>query len=161
MAGKEVRWLLIKAGITVLAVIVLAGGVFCFHRMEGYGMYPEIRDGDLVITLRHGTVGSNDCVVYRDQDGKRRVGRIAGLPGQVITIENGLIRVDGSAMSYEGFYVTGAAEGGVSCPYQISEDAYFIVNDYRADTNDSRLSGEVRKEDLCGRVIFLFRRRGF
>ena len=43
----------------------------------------------------------------------------------------------------------------------LEEDEYFILNDFRNDTADSREYGPVKKENVKGKLLYLLRRRGF
>ena len=54
------------------------------------------------------------------------------------------------------------AEGSaVSFPYTVEEGKAFILNDYREDTDDSRIFGAVDMKDIDGPFLFTLRRRGF
>ena len=52
-------------------------------------------------------------------------------------------------------------ESGIKYPVTLAEDEYFILNDYRDDTADSRAYGPIKASAIKGKVIFLLRRRGF
>lgn len=150
---------LILAGILAVALIF----VFQIHRMTGNEMSPFVRDGDLCIFLRPGDSYLNDVVLYEDADGKKRVGRIVARGGQTVAFaEQGGYTVDGYQPTEEIPYETWPAEdGGAGDSVALAEDEYFILNDFRQLTNDSREMGAVKKSQIKGKLLFLMRRRNF
>jgi signal peptidase I len=74
--------------------------------------------------------------------------------------EDGQLLVNGNVQSEEIFYPTYAAAGGVTYPYTVPEDAYFVLCDFRTASSDSRDYGAVAKKDIDGRVMTILRRRG-
>ena len=150
-----VRIAVLAAVITILVTVV--GGVFICHTSD---MYPAVRDGDLVITLRLGTLHSTDIVAY-DYEGKTCFGRIVGEPGDEIYIdENGEYTVNGTHPYETVFYETKVRESDrMTYPYTIKEGEYFVLADAREQGMDSRSIGPVT--ELKGKVVLLLRRRGF
>lgn len=154
--------LLIKiAAIAVALWLVLA---FVLGVTINYcnNMHPAVNDGDLVISLKLQRPYLNAAVIY-SHDGKKRTGRVVGLPGSVIDIsENGELLVNGAIASEDIFYPTKKAENSkVKYPYSVEEGRAFILNDRREDIDDSRSFGAVSMDDIEGPLIFLMRRRGF
>ena len=105
----------------------------------------------------------NDVVLYEDEDGKKRVGRIIASGGQVVEFaEEGGFKVDDYQPTEENPYKTYKAEkGNVKYPLQLKEDEYFILNDFRQITTDSRELGGIKKSRIKGKFLFLMRRRSF
>ena len=131
---------------------------------HGSQMFPAIRDGDLILAFlpaKHYPAGA--VVVYRTKEGIKRIGRIVAVPEDVVDIsEDGLLSVNERIVSEEIFYPTsfeGAQIGAL--PLKIPEDSYYILNDHRTETDDSREYGVISRTDLCGKAFWLFRRRGF
>ena len=76
--------------------------------------------------------------------------------------EKGELYVNNAIASEDIFYPTYKAEGSaVSFPYTVEEGKAFILNDYREDTDDSRIFGAVDMKDIDGPFLFTLRRRGF
>lgn len=69
--------------------------------------------------------------------------------------------INGSHPNEEVFYPTQIADTNLPLPYTLSEGEFAVLNDYRSDLNDSRTYGVIKKDALKGKVIFIFRRRGF
>lgn len=126
-------------------------------------MYPYVKDGDFCIFYRLDKIYLNDVVLYEDENGKKRVGRIIASGGQVVEFaEEGGFKVDDYQPTEENPYKTYKAEKGkVKYPLQLKEDEYFILNDFRQITTDSRELGDIKKNQIKGKLLFLMRRRSF
>lgn len=160
--GRMLLGLLVK--LAVAAALVWAVFTFVLGLSVHYGnnMHPAVRDGDLVVSYRLQKPFINAVVLYRI-NGKTEVGRVIALEGSVVDIaENGLLTVNGAATSDEIFYATYQAENSpVRFPYTVETGKVFILNDFRNDTNDSRVFGAIDRKDLQGPLLFTARRRNF
>ena len=153
---------LIKLAATALAVWLMFTFVLGITIHYGNNMHPALRDGDLIISLRVQRPFLNAAVLY-EHDGKTCLGRVVGMPGNVIDISDvGALTVNGIAPAEEVFYPTYRCEtSDITYPYTVGEDKVFILNDFRSDTNDSRAFGAVDISDVKGPVLIMLRRRGF
>ena len=144
----------------VAVLLIFVGSVAVCHDNN---MFPAVGDGDLVITYKLGGYYNGDIVVYKVGD-TRRIGRVVGIPGDVIDIKDkeGYYTLNGT-MPYETIYfATRKAVGAtISYPYSVQEGEVFIFNDMRDDTYDSRSFGGVETEQIEGKAVLLIRRRGF
>lgn len=153
---------LAKTLILIAAVAALCTWILCFHRMTGNRMFPAVRDGDLCVFYRLENCGLGDVVLYEDEDGSLRVGRIAAVGGQTVNFpETGGYEVDGYQPLEEIPYETYAAEDGIGYPLALEEDEFFLLNDFRQDTSDGREIGPVKAGQIKGKLLVLLRRRGF
>lgn len=154
-------WGLLGKTLMLAAVLaVLLTQVFVVTQVSGNGMFPAVKDGDLVVGYRlQGSYAKNDVVVYT-QEGARQVGRVIGREGDVIVItESGELLVNGTTQSGEILYPTYAREGS-EYPYVVPEGSYFLLGDYRTTAKDSRDFGSIPRSALEGKVITILRRRG-
>lgn len=157
---RALRNLLIRMvilGGAVAAALIFVGGVAVSHDTN---MYPAVSDGDLAITYKLGGYYNGDIVVY-EHNGVMRFGRVAGIPGDVIDInENGSYTVNGvppvSSLNSATYL---AVDSTVVFPYTVGEGEVFVLNDYRDNAYDSRVLGGIT--DLKGKVVLLLRHRGF
>ena len=160
--GRLLIGLLVK--IAVAAAVVWSVFTFVLGMSVHYGnnMFPAVHDGDLLVSLRMQKPYINSVVLYRI-NGKTEVGRVIALEGSVVDIaKNGLLTVNGVAPTAEIFYATYQAENSsIEFPYTVESGKVFILNDFRDDTNDSRVFGAVDKKDLEGPMLFTVRRRNF
>lgn len=151
--------------VALLAAVIWA--VFTFvlgmHIMHGYGMHPNIKDGDLVVTYKLEAYHVGDAVAYKHPEtGETVISRIVAIGQNEIQItEIGELLINGSVPEEGVFYPTRQIEdSALAFPYQMSEEGYFLLDDYRTQGSDSRVFGEVQKDDLLGKVVYIFRRRG-
>ena len=156
----SLRRLLIKTGVIIAAAWILLHFVFGIYHLKGNRMYPALKDGDLVITYRLEPYKPAEVAAFR-HDEKIRFGRIVAFPGSTIDADEEGLTVDGVHLSEEVFYQTLMGEGCIDLPYTVPADSYFVLNDYRLDKSDSRSFGAISKQDMQGKVIYIFRRRGF
>ena len=154
--------LLIKIAVIVLAVWLVLTFVLSINIHYGNNMFPAVRDGDLIIGLRLQGPYLNAPVLY-EYDNKMCLGRVVGMPGNVIDIsDKGELTVNGTAPAEEVFYPTYRDEASdISYPYTVGDDEVFILNDFRTDTLDSRSFGAVSVNKLKGPILLMIRRRGF
>lgn len=143
-----------------LALWLVLTEVFCITQAEGNGMFPAVKDGDLIIAYRlQQEYVKSDVVVYT-VDGETRIGRIAARETDVVMLDDsGTLLVNGTTQTGEILYPTYAGEA-LSYPYTVPEGCVFILGDYRTQTEDSRDFGAVPLEDVVGKVITILRRRG-
>jgi len=153
---------LIKLGVVIGACFVLLTFVFGLHRQSNAEMNDSVKEGDLLIYYRLEKPVSGSVVVYKGADGEVHCGRIAAIGNDEIALESGGVDVNGVPMPQTIQYDTTEAEGStVEYPYCVPADSYFILNDYRPDTDDSRMYGAVDKKDVLGCLCFVLRRRNF
>ncbi len=110
--------------------------------VEGNSMLPALADGDQLVS---------DKASYRFRDPERFV------PGETVRIDpEGSIYVNGELLEehygLEPIEYAGLAEEEIT----LGEDEYFVLGDNRNISKDSRYSdvGNIRREDIIGRVIF-------
>lgn len=153
--------LLIKIAVLVIIVVIVLTWILGLHRMTGNNMFPFVKDGDLCIAYKLDDYTTGDVVLYRNDEGKMKLGRIVAVGGQSVDFpKDGGYTVDGYQPSEEITYQTFGANG-VKYPIDVGNDEVFIMNDFRSDTDDSRQFGGVKKSDIDGKLLFLIRRRGF
>ena len=153
-----VKTLVIAGSLYVILVFLIV-----VLRMEGNTMSPFVRDGDLCIFYRLGDIYLNDVVVYENAEGSFQVGRIVAGNGQKIDFpESGGYEVDGYRPSEEITYETYAnGNSSITYPLTLKKDEFFILNDFRTLTNDSREIGAVKRKQIKGKLLLLVRRRNF
>ena len=155
-------YLLLLGRVVLIAVIgvIVFTKVFLITQMNGNGMFPALRDGDLIVAFRlQGGFAKNDVVVY-SCGGERYVGRIAALERDTVMIDDsGILTVNGTEQIGEILFPT-YADGGLSFPFTVPDGCVFVLGDHRTDGGDSREKGAVSLESIEGKVITLLRRRG-
>ena len=101
---RAIRRLIIKIALIAIVATVLLTVVGSVAVSHDNNMFPAVGDGDLLITYKLGGYYNGDIVVY-EVDGVRRIGRVVGIPGDEIDINNeaGYYTINGT-MPYETIY---------------------------------------------------------
>ncbi len=148
--------------VALLAAVgyVLFAHVLLLAQASGNGMFPAVKDGDLVVAFRlQPDYVKNDVVVYA-ADGERRIGRVVARETDVVTLdESGTLLVNGTVQGGEILYPT-YAQGGNEYPLRVPEGHLFVLGDYRTHAEDSRTFGPVPLAQVEGKAITVIRRRG-
>lgn len=154
--GRLVMRLLVLA----LLAWLLFSRVFLVCQLEGNGMYPSMKDGDLLIGFRLQREYKNDDVVFFEYQGKTCLGRIVARSNDTVTLDDsGTLFVNGGSQAGEILYPSFAKEG-IEYPLRVPDGSVFVLGDYRTQTIDSRDFGPLPLEDIQGKLISLLRRRG-
>ncbi|KIS15523.1 signal peptidase I [Streptococcus equi] len=147
----------------IFSVVIISMFVFVFgvHFNKGEAMYPKVRDGDVLIYYRlTSDFQLGDVILYKSGE-QKVVGRIVAKEGDKIELsKDGELLVNGNIQQEEIFFPTQAMPGGITYPYTVEKNSYFILCDNREHASDSRFVGAVSKDDIKGKVVNLFRRRG-
>ena len=157
--ARDAKSLVLRVAVLAALAWVLFTQVFVLTQASGNSMFPAIKDGDLLIGYRQqGIYAKNDVVLYR-AGGKLRVGRILARENDLVNLDtSGTLVVNGSAQSGEILYPT-YAKDALEYPYTVPEGCFFVLGDYRTQSEDSRDFGPVPLEDVQAKVITLLRRR--
>lgn len=166
---KRRNKLALKEGyISLLIRIILIGivgyllftQVFIVTRATGNGMFPAVKDGDLIIGFRlQEHYEKNDVISYQI-GGIRRIGRYIAQENDVVLLEEeGTLLVNGTRQTGEIMYPTNPREG-TEYPHEVPEDHVFVLGDYRTESIDSRDFGSISMDNVEGKVITILRRRG-
>lgn len=159
-AFKELLYLVLKLAAVALILWAALTYVFGVFRLSGNNMYPMLKDGDLCVTYRLEEYHSGDVVAYRI-DGCIHFGRVIARAGDTVDGDERGVLINGMYPSEEIFYPTQMLDTGLALPVMLGEGQLLILNDYRGDLSDSRTYGVIHEDDLEGKIIFIFRRRGF
>ena len=119
-------------------------------------MSNTFNDGDICWVKKYGIKDLERYeVVIAKVNNKYLIKRVVGLPGEKIRIDNGKIYINGNVLeeSYSNFTeYSGIAEN----EYLIDNESYFLLDDNREYSVDSRYFGSVSKKNITGVVIFRF-----
>jgi len=154
---------LIKTAVFVGVAYILLACVLKITLVSGNRMSPFVRDGDLGIFYRLEDIYLNDVVIYENASGQEQIGRVVASGGQTVDFpEQGGYTVNEYQPAEEIPYETYRSENGsVIYPVELADGEYFILNDFRSITDDSREQGAISREQIKGKLLFLMRHRGF
>lgn len=153
--GWEIASWLLWLGGAVLVALLVRQYLFTFVVVDGSSMERTLSDGDVlavsIVKYHIGKPERGDVVVC-DYPGKEEhyVKRIIGLPGEEIEIMDGVVSINGMALSEP--YI--AEEPLLDLPKQIvPESSYFVMGDNRNHSNDSRSVGPIEEDLLMGKAF--------
>lgn len=159
---RAVRSFAGRLAFLIVFVYLLFGVLFRLVPVPNDDMKPALRARDLQLVYCYpSTLWNNEIVVY-EEDGKERTGRIVARPGDVVEItEDAQLKINNGFVS-EGdiYYSTPAYESEVTYPFELQEDEYFILSDFREGAIDSRQFGPIARDQITGKVIAVLRRSG-
>lgn len=174
----------IHTAILVFFTLCLSCTFFGNHiTVQESGMEPAIRIGDKVEYNKfNNNLTYGDIVVsYVDEDWRPNLvflSRVVGLPGDHITIENGICVINGKKNKHKllekqfSFYEhEEILPNGVKIrifsfdPHDISpnktvtipDDHYFLMGDYRSSNMNSRIMGPIPRKQIIGKVTGIHR----
>lgn len=158
---RQDTWALVRR-VLLLAVVLLIvlTQVFLVTRVEGTGMFPALKDGDLVVVYRLQSKFSRGDVIAYQHGGERYFGRIVAQSGDEVSIsDTGTLLVNGRLESGEILFPTNSADGqAYRCVVPMGY--VFVLGDYRTQTQDSRDFDCIPLSEVEGKIITLLRRRG-
>src|SRR5438105_2022705 len=144
--------------LTILMFLVIRMAVQNFN-VEGMSMEPNLHDKELILVdkwsyLFHAPA-RGDVIVFvaPPNPSQDYVKRIIGIPGDVITIRDTTVIVDG--VTLKEFYIDPSRQGNENAPIinvLIPSNEYFVLGDNRAGSSDSRAWGCVPKKNIIGRA---------
>ncbi|MCR5208174.1 MAG: signal peptidase I [Eubacterium sp.] len=157
--------------IALIVAMLLKSFVFANAVVPTGSMLDTIQLGDRVIASRleykFNEPERYDIIIFRFPDavdaGDNKtffVKRVIGLPGETVSIENGVVYVtgkDGKTIQLEDDFIKEPMNGSFG-PYEVPEDSYFMLGDNRNHSEDSRYWNNkfVHKDLIIGKVKFRY-----
>lgn len=143
--------------IVVAAVAVLVATIWMpVLQIFGSSMSPTLQEGEIVISVKGTEFQQGDLVAFYLGNNILVKRYIAG-PGQWVDMdEEGNVYVDGVLLDEPYIQEKSLGNANLDFPYQVPENRYFCMGDYRATSVDSRHTqvGCVAQEQIVGKIIF-------
>lgn len=118
-------------------------------------MEPAYHSGQFLILDKHSDdYGYGDVVAVRKENIEGLlVKRIVALPGDLISIQEGILYVNGCAEEYGHGKIDYA--GIAEAPFVLGEEFYFVLGDNVQASRDSRYSeiGLIHRDEIRGKVV--------
>lgn len=161
---RLVREVIETVVLTFLMFMVIRLAVQNFN-IDGHSMEPSLHNTELVLVdkwsyLFHAP-DRGDVIVFvaPPQPSQDYIKRIIGLPGDVITVRDTTVIVDGVKLNES--YVNPANQGN---PYAyktinnlvVPPNEYWVMGDNRANSSDSRDWGFVPRQNIIGRAALVY-----
>ena len=161
---RLVREVIETAVLTLLMFLVIHSAVQNFN-VDGHSMEPNLHDKELILvdkwTYLFHAPARGDVIVFvaPPAPSEDYVKRIIGLPGDVITINNGAPTVD--SVTLKEIYVRPANMGATPGDMPVNKmivppDDYFVLGDNRVGSSDSRTWGLLPRKNIIGRAALVY-----
>jgi len=154
--GKKYGWFLFAKEFVILliALAILFNLLIGISRVTGQSMEPTLVEGEIVLfSWFNLSYERGDVVMVHMPSGEYYVKRIVALPGDIVTLEDGCLYVNGQPQQ-NGQGDTWEQSGIVTYPYTVEPDKYFLVGDNREHSTDSRTFGALPKSSIQGKILF-------
>jgi signal peptidase I len=145
---------LVLAGILFLGINAVSARV----RVDGFSMIPTLEDGEFVlvskINYRFGDVERGDIIVFHfPMDPEQElIKRVIGLPGDTISVQSGMVSVNGQMLDEP--YI--AAAPAYSGNWTVPDGQLFVLGDNRNDSSDSHSWGFLPYEKVVGKAVVIY-----
>ena len=149
----------VNALIVVAAVsAIIATLVLPVLQIAGTSMEPSLNDGDIVLLAKTDKLETGDlCAFYYSN--KILIKRVIATPGDYLWIESdGTVFVNGTALDEPYVQEKALGECDIEFPYQVPENAFFMMGDQRETSIDSRSSviGCISADYTIGKILCKF-----
>lgn len=156
------EWVVAIVGALLIAFLVRTA-IFEPVKVLGNSMIDTLQNNEIMIATKYdyllGVPKRFDIVICK-YPGRKEVfvKRIVGLPGDTISVQNGVLSVNGE--TYAEDYLTHRPDYTID-EYKVPEGQYFVLGDNRSNSNDSHLIGPITRAQIVGHVrcvVFPFNR---
>lgn len=156
-------WIIAASALCSL-VVNTRGMLFGFetYRIPSIAMTPTLDNGDLIMVdaWRYGRseAAVGDIVVFRHESGVNYVKRIVGLPNDRLEIRQGIVIRNGAPLvePYLHEPLPDRPYGRDIGPLRLGDNEYYVLGDFRDNSQDSRSFGPIDSERIIGRVEFVW-----
>jgi signal peptidase I len=151
------RDLLIAIGLALVIIVFLYQPV----KVEGTSMAPLLSDQERIFinkfVYRFEAIHRGDVVVfwYPLDRSKSFIKRVIALPGETVTIRQGVVTVNGTVVP-EPYVPPQYEDVSDYGPQRVPAGSYFVMGDHRISSNDSRVFGPVPSQFIYGRAVFAY-----
>ncbi len=163
-----ISYLLRSTGL--LAALIASAALLHFFVIEpsevdGRSMQDTFHDGDFVmidkISLLIHRPNRGDVISFFGQyPGTLSIKRVVGLPGEIVSLEKGRVIIqqpDGTQLKLSEDYLSLGTrtlpDSGFQAVYPVlAADEYFVLGDNREHSDDSRIYGPVKRNQIIGLI---------
>lgn len=152
MNKKSVIWYDIIFYIILFIFAFLFVRFFGFATVSGRSMYPTLKDNDYLLISKKSKPNKNDIVVIkRSGDTKYLVKRVIATSGDTLKFDYNNIYINDSKLKER--YLNSEEEIlYTDSSITIGDNCFYVLGDNRNHSGDSRIFGEVSREEIKGVV---------
>jgi signal peptidase I len=127
-------------------------------RQDGFSMGSTLPNGSYILAdrlaYRQSEPERGDIIIFSfplnpEQDLLKRV---VGLPGESITVQDGIVSVNGTVLE-ESYITEPPAYNGT---WDVPEGQYFVLGDNRNDSRDSHQWGFLPRENIMAKAVWIY-----
>lgn len=143
---------------SVLLVLLVTTFLLEPIRVEGQSMRNTLQNGDVMLATKIdyliGSPDRFDVVIcnFPGEGRQRFVKRIVGVPGDVVSIDDGTLMLNGERM--EEAYIDFPPNYRMP-EVTVGEGHYFVLGDNRASSMDSHIVGLLSRDQILGHVQYV------
>ena len=146
---------------TILLALVLflaINAVSARVRVENVSMLPTLQPEEFLLVNRVayklGSPHVGDIIIFHAPgvSGEDYIKRLIGLPGDTVTVSDGVVYVNGQAL-YEPYIAEAPNYTG---SWEVPEGQLFVLGDNRNNSSDSHLWGFIPEEDVVGKALLIY-----
>ena len=142
--------------IVAAVAVLIATLVLPVLQIEGTSMEPTLVNGDIVLLTKSVNFDRGELCGF-SWNNKLLIKRVIGIPGDWIEIDtDGTVYLNGEKLDEPYAQQLAVGECDLEFPFQVPQEAYFVLGDMRESSIDSRntLIGCVEKDQIVGKVFF-------
>jgi signal peptidase I len=157
---QVVEWIVILVAALTVAILVKTFLIQAFFIPSG-SMEPTLKPGDRVLVNKLSyelhSIHRGDIVVFKRPPSEPNpaindlIKRVIGLPGDRIEARQGMVYINGQALS-EPYLPPGTVTTGLPLT-TVPAGQYFVLGDNRGDSADSRVIGPIARHLIVGRAF--------
>lgn len=144
----------------ILAVVLYFGinAVSARVRVDGFSMRPTLEDGEYILVnklaYKTGEPARGDIIVFIFPVNPQEdlIKRVIGLPGETISVHNGVVAVNGTPLT-EPYIASPPAYDG---DWVVPEEQLFVLGDNRNDSRDSHQWQFLPIENVIGKAVLIY-----
>lgn len=147
----------VSIAIAIAIAIFVRTFVFEPIRVDGESMSPTLHShqslGVEKVSRYFGLPERGEIViVHYPKSDDAFVKRVIGLPGDTVEIRDSMVYINGQPLSED---YTGKEPYNNMAAVTVPDDSIFVMGDNRANSQDSRYVGSIKKDAIIGRALFI------
>lgn len=162
---KSKIWKIIKEyassiGLAILVVLILQSFVLVSFKVDGRSMYPTLNNNDrgfaFVFRSKLNMIDRFDIVVINSlkHDNNKWVKRIIAFEGETVEFKDSKLYINDQLVAQD-FLAPGQKTNDFP-KHVVAKGHVFVVGDNRMNSADSRIYGDVAREDVIAAGLFVF-----
>ena len=144
--------------LVIVAAVAILIATLVFPVLEVYegSMDPTLQKDDIVLAVKQNYFDHGDVIAFY-YNNHILVKRVIAVPGDWINFDiEGNVYINGNIIDEPYVKEKEVGKYDIELPYRVGPNTYFVLNDQRSDSLDSRTAaiGTIDSEDIVGKVLF-------